>query len=268
MRVERIGDPDDPRLRDFTDLRDVQLRQRREPEEGLFLAEGGETIRRAVSAGYRPRAFLVTEPWLRPERLGDVLAGADAPVLVAEPDLLRRTTGFPFHRGALASFDRRPLPSIDEVVAGASRLVVLEDLTDHTNLGAIFRSAAALGMHAVLLTPRCADPLYRRAVRTSMGSVLVLPWTRLAGGNGPERLRSAGFEVWALTPVEDADPIEELPRPARLALALGSEGPGLSGRWLAESDRRVRVSMRPGADSLNVAAAAAIAFHEVTPAAH
>jgi tRNA G18 (ribose-2'-O)-methylase SpoU len=268
MAVERIADPSDPRLRDFTDLRDVQLRRRREPEEGLFLAEGGETIRRAVHAGYRPRAFLVTEPWLRPDRLGDLLAEAAAPVLVAEPDLLRRTTGFPFHRGALASFDRRPLPSVDEVLVGASRLAVLEDLTDHTNLGAIFRSAAALGMDAVLLTPRCADPLYRRAVRTSMGAVLSLPWARLAGQDGPGRLGSAGFEVWALTPAEDADLIERLDRPHRLALALGSEGPGLSDHWLRTADRRVRISMRPGSDSLNVAAAAAVAFHEVARPEH
>ena len=259
MNAVRVAGPDDPRLRDFIALRDVQLRAKREPAEGLFLAEGEKVIRRALAAGYLVRSVLLTEAWLA--RLADVLE--DAEVLVVEDEVLEATTGFPVHRGALASFERRPLPTVKAVVAGARRVVVLEDLADHTNLGLIFRSAAALGMDAVLLTPRCADPLYRRAVKTSMGAVLSVPWTRIDWREGPSLLREHGFALVALTPAADAVPLEDVDRGAlpRLALALGSEGQGLSSRWLEAADLRVRIPMREGIDSLNVAAAAAIAFH-------
>ena len=260
-RVERIADPRDPRLRDFTELRDVQLRSRREPEEGLFLAEGEATIRRAVEAGYVPRAILLTERWL--PTLDDLLRATGSVVLVVEDAVLEATTGFPVHRGALASMDRRELPALADVLDGAARIVVLEDLNDHTNLGAVFRSAAALGVDGVLLTPRCGDPLYRRAVRTSMGAVFSVPWTRVPWFEGPELLREAGFELVALTPAPEAvrlgavDPAEH----PRLALALGSEGHGLSQRWLDAADLRLRIPMREGIDSLNVAAAAAVACY-------
>lgn len=260
-RIERIGDPHDPRLRDFTDLRDVQLRSRREPAEGLFIAEGEATIRRAVEAGYAPRAILLTERWLPP--LEDVLRVTGAAALVVQDDVLEATTGFPVHRGALASMDRRELPAVADVMEGAARIVVLEDLNDHTNLGAVFRSAAALGVDGVLLTPRCGDPLYRRAVRTSMGAVFSMPWTRVPWFEGPQLLRDAGFELAALTPAPDAlrlDDVDPTEHP-RLALALGSEGHGLSERWIGAADLRVRIPMREGIDSLNVAAAAAVACY-------
>lgn len=261
VRVERIADPQDPRLRDFTGLRDVQLRSRREPEEGLFLAEGEATIRRAVAAGYVPRAVLLTERWRAP--LDDLLSATDVSVLVVDDEVLEATTGFPVHRGAIASMDRRPLPSIDRILDGAARILVLEDITDHTNLGAVFRSAAGLGVDGVLLTPRCGDPLYRRAVRTSMGAVFAVPWTRVPWFEGAGLLRGAGLELAALTPALDAPPLGDVDPSAhpRLALALGSEGPGLSSRWLEAADLRVRIPMRDGVDSLNVAAAAAVACY-------
>jgi tRNA G18 (ribose-2'-O)-methylase SpoU len=259
VTTSRVADAADPRLRDFTDLRDVQLRSRREPEEGLFLAEGDKTIRRAIAAGYRVRSVLLAERWL--DAMADLPAGTD--VLVVDDAVLTETTGFPVHRGALASMERRPLPSLDDVLESARRVVVLEDLADHTNLGLVFRSAAALGVDAVLLTPRCADPLYRRAVKTSMGAVFSMPWTRIEWHDGPERLRERGFMLAALTPAPDSTPIDDVDvrEHPHLALALGSEGHGLSPRWLDAADLRVRIPMREGVDSLNVAAAAAIALH-------
>jgi tRNA G18 (ribose-2'-O)-methylase SpoU len=259
-RVERVDDPGDPRLRDFTDLRDVQLRSLREPAEGLFLAEGDATIRRALAAGYELRAVLCTERWLAP--LADVLDPLDVPAYVVDRDALAVTTGFPVHRGALASFGRRPVPDPDGLLADASRVVVLEDLSDHTNLGAVFRCAAALGWDAVLLTPRCADPLYRRAVRTSMGAVFDVPWSRI---DGPHPIREAGLTLVALTPAAEAAPLADVHPPARLALALGAEGPGLTTLWLDSADVRVRIPMRAGIDSLNVAAAAAVACYALGP---
>jgi len=253
-----MDDPSDPRLRDFMHLRDVQLRSRLEPEEGLFLAEGERTIRRALAAGYEPRALLTAARWLEP--LEDVLGGVDVPAYVLDAGALETTTGYPVHRGALASFDRRPLPSPDQVLSGARRVVVLEDLVDHTNVGAIFRSAAALGWDGVLLTPRAADPLYRRAVRTSMGAVFRLPWTRIDHREGPKRLHEEGFAIWALTPDGDLA-LGAGEAPERLALVLGAEDPGMSDRWLNAADVRIRIPMAEGVDSLNVGAAAAIALH-------
>jgi tRNA G18 (ribose-2'-O)-methylase SpoU len=256
----RVDDPGDPRLRDFTDLRDVQLRSVREPAEGLFLAEGEATIRRALAAGYEPRAVLLTDRWLAP--LADVLDPLDVPAYLVGDEVLAETTGFPVHRGALASFRRRPVRAAAGLLADASRVVVLEDLSDHTNLGAVFRCAAALGWDAVLLTPRCADPLYRRAVRTSMGAVFAVPWARV---DGPDPVCEAGLTILALTPADDAVALADVRAPARLALALGAEGPGLTARWLEAAGVRVRIPMRAGVDSLNVAAAAAIACYELGP---
>jgi tRNA G18 (ribose-2'-O)-methylase SpoU len=263
--IDRVADAGDPRLRDFVALRDVELRTTVEEQEGLFIAEGERTIRRAVAAGYELRATLLTERWLTP--LEDLLDDASAPVLVVEDDVLAATTGFPVHRGALASLNRRPLPPLDEVLSGVNRVAAIEDLSDHTNLGAVFRSAAALGVDAVVLTPRAADPLYRRAVRTSMGAVFSVPWTRIPWFEGPDLLNEAGLELVALTPAPDAADIRDLDPAAhpRVALALGSEGDGLSGRWLGAADRCVRIAMHGGIDSLNVAAAAAVAFHVLAP---
>jgi tRNA G18 (ribose-2'-O)-methylase SpoU len=188
-------------------------------------------------------------------------------VYVAARPVLARLTGYDVHRGALAAMDRQPLPAVAEVLATARRLVVLENVNDHTNIGAIFRSAAGLGMDAVLVTPRCADPLYRRSVKVSMGAVFSVPWTRL--GSWPEDislLREAGLTVLALTPDASAVPISDLPPEVRrrAALVLGAEGPGLEPRTLAEVGTRVRIPMSAGVDSLNVGAAAAVAFYALT----
>ncbi|MBA3690874.1 MAG: RNA methyltransferase [Actinobacteria bacterium] len=263
--IERVGDPSDPRLRDFVALRDVELRTKTEERDGLFIAEGQRTIRRAVAAGYQLRAVLLTERWLAP--FEELLDATGAPALLVDDDVLTATTGFPVHRGALASLNRRSLPPLEEVLAGAARVAALEDLSDHTNLGAVFRSAAALGIDAVVLTPRAADPLYRRAVRTSMGAVFSVPWTRIPWFEGPDLLREAGLELLALTPASDAVDIRDVGAGAhpRLALAIGSEGDGLSERWLGAADLRVRIAMHGGIDSLNAAAAAAVAFHALAP---
>ncbi|MGZ8593658.1 MAG: TrmH family RNA methyltransferase, partial [Actinomycetota bacterium] len=245
--------------RDFTELRDVELRTAREADEGLFIAEGEKTIRRALAVGFEPRAFLLTEAWLG--SVEDVAEGAD--VFVVPDEVLDATAGYPVHRGALASFHRRPLPSLAEVLDGARRVAVLEDVSDHTNLGAIFRSAAALGVDAVVLTPRAADPLYRRAIRTSMGAVFSIPWTRVPWFEGPDLLRDAGLTLLALTPAPDAVDLRDVDAAGldRAGLAIGNEGDGLSERWLRAADLLVRIPMREGIDSLNAAAAAAVAFY-------
>src|SRR3712207_5745819 len=169
-----VSDPDDPRLADYRDLRDVRLRTHLEAEHGLFLAEGEKVVRRAVAAGFPVRSFLMAPRWL--EGLADVLATTAAPCYVVPEALAEEVTGFHVHRGALASLERLPLPSVDEVLAGARSVLVLEDIVDHTNVGAILRSGAALGFDAVLLAPRCADPLYRRSIKVSMGAVFSLPY--------------------------------------------------------------------------------------------
>ena len=172
-----LADATDPRLADYRDLRDVELRRSLEAEHGLFLAEGEKVIRRAAASGYGVRSLLMSPRWL--ETLGDVLAQTDAPCFVMSEAETERLTGFHVHRGALASLTRQTLPSIEDVLAGTSRVTVLEDLVDHANVGSIFRNAAALGVEAILLTDRCADPLYRRAVKTSMGNVFRVRWTRV-----------------------------------------------------------------------------------------
>ena len=258
-----IDDPADPRLADYRDLRDVQLRQSLEAEHGLFLAEGEKVVRRAVEAGFGVRSFLMARRWL--EGLADVLAGTDAPCYVVSEDLAEQVTGFHVHRGALASLTRTPLPSVDEVLARARTVVVCEDVVDHTNVGAIFRSAAALGVDAVLLSPRCADPLYRRSVKVAMGAVFALPWTRFPDWyDALPDLERRGFTTVALTLAEDAVPLERAVAGVdRLALVLGSEGHGLSQRWERSSSRRAVIPMEPGIDSLNVAAATAVACYVV-----
>jgi tRNA G18 (ribose-2'-O)-methylase SpoU len=256
-----IGSPDDPRLADYRDLRDVELRKSLEAEHGLFLAEGEKVVRRAVESGHRPRSFLMAPRWL--DGLADVLAASDAPCYVVSEALAEEVTGFHVHRGALASLERRPLPSLDEVLATARSVLVLEEIVDHTNVGAIFRSGAALGFDAVLLAPRCADPLYRRSVKVAMGAVFALPWTRLPDWyDALPELRERGFTTVALTLAPDAVAIEDAVAGAdRLALVLGSEGHGLSRRWEESADRRATIAMAAGIDSLNVAAATAVACY-------
>ncbi len=241
-------------------LTDVHLRQSLEPANGLFIAEGEKVIRRAVAAGYPVRSLLVAQDKIA--TIADVAHTLSVPLYVLPAATAQVLTGYRVHRGALASMQRLPLPDPEEVLAGARRIVVLEDITDHTNVGAVFRCAAALGFDAVLLAPRCADPLYRRAVRVSMGAVFAVPYARLGDWRGgPHWLRTLGFRLLALTPDPAATPIGQIVAGGRLALLIGSEGSGLSPRWLAAADNAVRIPMRRGVDSLNVSSAAAIACY-------
>jgi tRNA G18 (ribose-2'-O)-methylase SpoU len=261
--LTEVTDPDDPRLADYRDLRDVQLRTHLEAEHGLFLAEGEKVVRRAVEAGFSPRSFLMAPRWL--DGLADVLATSDAPCYVVDEALAEQVTGFHVHRGALASLERRPQPALDEVLDGARQVLVLEDVVDHTNVGAVFRCGAAFGFDAVLLAPRCADPLYRRSIKVGMGAVFSTPWTRLPDWyDALPDLSARGFTTVALTLSHDAHPIEEVVVGLdRVALVLGTEGHGLSPRWERSADRRAVIPMREGIDSLNVAAAAAVACYVV-----
>jgi tRNA G18 (ribose-2'-O)-methylase SpoU len=256
-----VTDPADPRLADYRDLRDVQLRKHLEAERGLFVAEGEKVVRRAVEGGFGVRSFLMARRWL--DGLADVLSRTDAPCFVVTEGLAEQVSGFHVHRGALASLERRPLPSVSEVVERARTVVVLEDVVDHTNVGAIFRSAAALGADAVLLSPRCADPLYRRSIKVAMGAVFTVPYARLDSWyDAMTDLAAAGFTTVALALAEEAVDLEEAVRGVdRLALVVGTEGHGLSSRWLASSDARAMIPMAQGVDSLNVAAATAVACY-------
>ncbi|MFE9655708.1 TrmH family RNA methyltransferase [Micromonospora sp. NPDC006431] len=261
--VHEITDPDDDRIADYRALTDVELRTRWEPPHGLFIAEGELVLRRALRAGYPARSYLVDAK--RVDQLADLDTG-DTPVYAATPEVLQRATGFHVHRGVLASFHRKPLPAAAEVLADARRVVILEDVNNHTNLGAIFRAVAALGVDAVLLSPTCADPLYRRSVRVSMGEVFAIPYAKLEPWpDGLAQVRAAGFTVLAMTPAPDAVPIQRLDagQRARAALLMGAEGAGLTRAAMAVSDVRVVIPMRRGVDSLNVAAATAVACWEL-----
>jgi tRNA G18 (ribose-2'-O)-methylase SpoU len=259
-----VDDPDDPRIAEFVGLRDRELAGPRErgtrvPSSGIFIAEGDVVVARALRAGFVLRAALVDATRTDPPPAG---MDAGAPVYAASPAVLRRITGLGVHRGMLASFDRRPVPGPDQVLAAARRVVVLERVSNPTNLGVIIRSAAGLGIDAVLLDPTCTDPLYRRVSRVAMGEGYALPWAwlpRLPGGLDP--VRAAGFRLLALTPDHAATPIDRLDvrRGERVALLFGAEGPGLSGATMAAADERVGIPMRGGVDSLNVGVAAGIA---------
>ena len=260
-----VEHPDDDRLADYVRLRETSLRRHLESEQGLFIAEGEKVIRRAVEAGYRPRSFLLAARWL--SGLADVLQRwPEVPVYVVTEELAEQVTGFHVHRGALASLHREQRHSVDDLLA-LDRLVVCEDVVDHTNVGAILRSAAGLGFDGALFSPRAADPLYRRSIKVSMGAVFSLPWARLPDWHAaPELLRSAGFTTVALTLAEDALDLadvaaEQRRRPTKLALLLGTEGAGLSERWSAGATVRATIPMTAGIDSLNVAAAAAVACY-------
>jgi tRNA G18 (ribose-2'-O)-methylase SpoU len=262
MQVVRISDLSDSRLADYRDLTDVALRRVSEPAGGLYIAESSKVIARALAAGHRPRSVLLTEQWLA--GLQSLLEPFDVPVFVGPGDLLERLTGFNLHRGALAAMHRPTLAPVAEIVRDASRIVVLEDIVDHTNVGAIFRSAAGLGADAVLVTPRCADPLYRRSVRVSMGTVLQVPWTRLGEWpGGADELRAAGFHIAALALSPGAMTLDDFAAdlPERVALVLGTEGDGLSPAALALANTVVTIPMTHGVDSLNVASASAVALH-------
>lgn len=262
MQVHRITDLSDPALQDYLGLTDVALRRVSEPAGGLYIAESAKVIARALAAGHTPRSVLLLEQWLpEVERL---LVDHDVPVFIGTAELLEQLTGFEMHRGALASMHRPVLADPADLLTNARRVVVIEDVVDHTNVGAIFRSVAGLGADAVLVTPRCADPLYRRSVRVSMGTVLQVPWTRLPDWpEGAEVLKAAGFHLAALALADDAVSLERFAAspPERVAILLGAEGDGLSPRALALADSIVTIPMLHGVDSLNVAAASAVALY-------
>ncbi|MGP9692996.1 TrmH family RNA methyltransferase [Brachybacterium sp. AOP25-B2-12] len=298
--IQRITSTDDPRLDDYLRMTDVRLRSRIEPERGLFMAESYNVIERALEAGCAPRSFLMSETWL--ERFSPLFsAHPEVPVFVGEESLLQELTGFHLHRGALAAMQRPVLPGVEDVLRGAqregrariailedlvdhtnvcgpklahpepaaeprrrSRIAVLEGLVDHTNVGSAFRNAAALGLDAVLVSPTCADPLYRRSVRVSMGTVFQVPWTRIPDWTkGIAELKAAGYVLAGMTLGEGAITLDELVAEdhEKLALVFGTEGHGITRETDALLDRRVTIPMMGGVDSLNVTAAAAVAFY-------
>lgn len=251
----------------YTHLTDVKLRSIKEPEWGIYIAESSKVIRRALAAGHRPLSFLMSEKWA--DDLIDVLQEhPEVPALVGSEDELEQVTGFALHRGALAAMARpEPVP-LQTLLEGVRRIAILEDIVDHTNVGAIFRSAAALDVDLVLVTPRCADPLYRRSIRVSMGTVFQVPWARLDSWPGAlDTLHTAGFTTAALALEEDSLSLTELAdrNDEKLALILGTEGHGLATSTLAATQHTVMIPMSHGVDSLNVAAASAVAFWETRP---
>lgn len=287
MQFITIDSIDDERVAAYTNLTEIQLRNRLEPERGLFIAESPKVIDRALAAGREPISLLVEEPWIEGmSQTFDVVDkrwGTDIPVYVASPERLRQLTGYRLHRGALSAMRRWPLPSVEETCRDARRVAVMENIVDHTNVGALMRSAAALDVDAVLVTPSCGDPLYRRAARVSMGTVFQIPWTRIGGDDkhfwprrGLEELRSLGFTTVAMALSDDSISLDELTRRLnnspesadhidKLALIFGTEGDGLSRHTIAGADLTVKIPMSHGVDSLNVAASSAVAFYATSP---
>nr|WP_218844926.1 RNA methyltransferase [Microbacterium pseudoresistens] len=272
--MEHIDDADDPRLSDYRDLTDTQLRRRREPAEGLYIAESEKVIARALAAGHRPRSIMTQRRWL--DGVAQLVGDVPVPIYLVPDAVAEGVTGYAVHRGALAAMQRPSdvrvpdlLDAIDARVSADSmprriRIAVLEDVMDHTNVGGVFRNAAALGVDAVLVTPRCADPLYRRAVRVSMGTVFQLPWTRIdAWPEALGLLGTAGFVTAGLTLVPGAITLDDLVAEdhRRLALVFGNEGEGMRAQTEQRVDRRVMIPMRNGVDSLNIAASAAVTFY-------
>ena len=263
VQIVHITDLDLPGLADYARLTDVALRRVAEPAGGLYIAESSKVIVRALAAGHQPRSVLVQEQWL-PDVLPLLAEWPDVPVYVGEAAVLEKLTGYNLHRGALAAMHRPPLAAVADLIRDARRIVILEDIVDHTNVGAIFRSVAGLGADAVLITPRCADPLYRRSVRVSMGTVLQVPWTRLPEwGEAAPLLHAAGFHLAALALSDDAVSLDRFAAdpPERLALILGTEGDGLSALAISAADTVVTIPMLHGVDSLNVASASAVALY-------
>lgn len=258
--MERIDDAGDERLSDYRLLKDAAARRHIEGDE-FFIAEGPVAIDRLIASEHRIRSVLVSHQ--KYERMAELLDPLDAPVYCVDKSLLHDIVGFDLHRGAIAAADRLTHPSLDDITGRYRRIAVLEGLNDPENLGAIARSGRALGIEALVLDPTCIDPYTRRTVRVGMGEILLLPSCRVADDQWPQsldRLRRAGFEIWAMTPATDSSDIWELGVPERLAVMLGAEGPGLSTRAIAAADRRVRLPIDPDVDSLNVGAAAAVAF--------
>ncbi|MBQ5739381.1 MAG: RNA methyltransferase [Oscillospiraceae bacterium] len=255
-----------PALDVYARLTENQLVNREHPEEGLFIAESPLVIERALNGGYEPVSFLMEEKHVETQAKEILARCGDIPVYVAPLEVLKQLTGFPLTRGMLCAMRRKPLPTLESLCRGARRIAVLEDVMNPTNVGAIFRSAAALHMDAVVLTSAASDPLYRRAIRVSMGTVFQVPWTVLdAGEKWTDALRSLGFKTAALALRDDSLPIfdERLHKIEKLALALGTEGDGLAAESIEQCDYTVRIPMSHGVDSLNVAAASAVAFYQL-----
>lgn len=283
MRFIHLDSIDDERVAAYVNLTEIQLRNRLEPSKGLFIAESPKVIDRALAAGREPISLLVEESWIDGmSGMFDVIEkrwGDDIPVYVASPEQLKRLTGYRLHRGALAAMKRWSLPSVEEVCRGARRVAVMENIVDHTNVGALMRSAAALDVDAVLVTPSCGDPLYRRAARVSMGTVFQVPWTRIGGDDkhywsftGMRELHDLGFTTVAMALEDDSISLAELVRRLnnaetesdhidKLALIFGTEGDGLSPHTISRADLTVKIPMSHGVDSLNVAASSAVAFY-------
>lgn len=266
MIITHVEDLTHPLLLDYQALTDVALRSKSEPDQGLYIAESLKILERALRAGHRPRSVLTIPSWLpKLQELAKTMPEAlsQTPVFVCGGELMETLTGYRVHRGTLASMHRPAMPSVQDLVKGATRIVVLEDIVDHTNIGAIFRSVAGIGADAVIVTDSCADPLYRRSVRVSMGTVFQIPWTRAGSWQAlVSALRANDVSIVALALTPEAvslDVFSESP-PRRLALALGTEGDGLSARALGDADTVVSIPMRGGVDSLNVAAASAVAL--------
>ena len=270
-RIIPIMDFMAPELDVYARLSENQLYHLYEPDAGIFIAESPNVIERALNAGYEPLSFLAETRELYGDAQRILMRCEHTPVYTAEFEILTRLTGFALTRGLLCAMRRKPLPTLEAVCAGARRIAVMARVMNPTNVGAIFRSAAALGMDAVLLTPGCSDPLYRRAARVSMGTVFQIPWTFLDEKicswpeEGQENLRKLGFRTAAMALKQDSVSVDHpaLMAEERLAIVLGTEGDGLSEKTIADCDYTVMIPMAHGVDSLNVAAASAVAFWEL-----
>ena len=256
-----VNDASDPRLDHYRNLTDVALRRQQEPRWGLFMAESAKVIARAVEAGHGVESALTSPKWL-PE-LTELLSDTDAPIYVADESLLKSVTGYRVHRGALAAIRRSPLPTMADVLRGAIRIAVFEGIVDHTNVGSAFRSIAGLGFDGVIIDPTCADPLYRRSVRVSMGAVFAIPWTRVdEWPSALDEIRAAGFAVVGLSPGGSQDLASfAAAAPQRVAVLLGAEGAGLTKPAIERVDVLLRIPMAEEVDSLNMAAATAVACY-------
>lgn len=269
--IIEITDFSAPELDAYARLTENQLVNREHPEQGMFIAESPIVIERALNAGCVPVSFLLEKKHIEGQAREILARCPDVPVYTAEFDVLTNLTGFKLTRGALCAMRRPQLPSVEEICAGARRIAILENVMNPTNVGAIFRSAAALGMDAVLLTPACSDPLYRRAIRVSMGTVFQVPWTYLGSEAdqwpqpGIQILREFGFKTAAMALSDESVSIRDprLGKEEKLAIVLGTEGDGLSAQTIADCDYTVRIPMTHGVDSLNVAAASAVAFWQL-----
>ena len=269
--IIEITDFSNPNLDAFARLTERQLMNRDKPEEGLFIAESPKVIHRALDAGYEPVTLLMERKHIDGQA-ADVVARCGVPVYTARMEVLEQITGYKLTRGVLCSMRRKDLPTAEEICRDARRIVILEDVMNPTNVGAIFRSAAALGMDAVLLTPACSDPLYRRSARVSMGTVFQIPWTQIGERvsdwphPGLERLKELGFKTAAMALEDDSVSIDDpdLMAEEKLAVILGTEGDGLAAKTIADCDYTVKIPMSHGVDSLNVAAASAVAFWQLS----